>query len=73
MELYCNSDKSSVKSKHIIMKFLVINDKVRNHIMSVDSVNIILNITDSLIKGLPPKVFLGHIAHMGMASHDILL
>ena len=56
IELYYNSDKSSTKSKHIDIKFLIINDKVRNHIVSVDSVSTILNITDSLIKELPPKV-----------------
>jgi len=41
--------------------------------VSVDSVIIIFNITDPLIRGLPPKVFLEHIAHMGMASHDDIL
>ena len=70
IELYCNSDKSSTKSKHIDIKFLIINDKVRNHIVSVDSGSTIHNITYLLIKGLPPKVFLKHIAHIGMASHD---
>ena len=69
----CYSDKSSAKSKHIDIKFLVINDKVRNHILSVDSESTILNITDSLLKGLSPKVFLEHIAHMGIASHDNIL
>ena len=74
IELYYNSDKSSVKSKHIDIKFFVINDKVQNHILSVDSDDTILNITDPLIKGLSPKVFLEHIAHMGMTSHyDILI
>ena len=74
IELYCNScDKSSAKSKHIDIKFLVINDKVRNHIVFVDSVSTILNITDPLIKGLPPKVFLEYIAHMKMASPDDIL
>ena len=41
--------------------------------MSVDSVSIILNITDSLTKELPPAVFLENIAHFGMASHDDIL
>jgi len=42
--------------------------------LSVDSDDTILNITDPLIKGLSPKVFLEHIAHMGMTSHyDILI
>ena len=61
------------KSKHIDMKFLVIKDKVQNHIVFVDSVSTILNITNSLIKGLPSKVFLEHVAHMGMASHNNIL
>jgi len=73
IELYCNSDKSSVKSNHIDIKFLVINDKVQNHIVSIDSVSTILNITDSLIKRLPLKVFLEHIAHMRMTSRDDIL
>ena len=73
IELYCNSDKSSAKSKRIDIKFFVIKDKVRNHIVSVDSVSIIFNIGDPLIKRLLPKIFLKHIAHMGMASHDDIL
>jgi len=65
IELYCNSDKSSAKLKHIDIKFFVIKDKVWNHIVSVDSINTIFNITNPLIKSLSPKVFLGHIAYMG--------
>ena len=42
LELYYNSDKSSVKSKHIDIKFLVIRNKVQNHIKSVDSVVLFL-------------------------------
>ena len=73
IELYCNSDKSSTKSKHINIKFLVIKDKVHNHIVSVDNVSTILNITDPLTKGLSPKVFLEHIAHIGMTRYDDIL
>ena len=68
-----NSDKSPVKSKHIDIKFLIIKDKVRNHIVPVDNISTIFNITDSLIKGLPPKVFLKHITHIGMTSHDDIM
>ena len=70
IELYCNNDKSSIKSKHIDIKFLVNNDEVQNHILSVDSVSTILNIANSFIKGLSPKIFLQHIVHMEMASHE---
>ena len=71
--LYCNSDKSSAKSKHIDIKFLVINDKDQNHIVSIFSVSTILNITDPLIKRFSPKVFLELISHIGMANHDDIL
>ena len=73
INLYCNSDKSSAKSKNFNIKFLIIKDKIRNHIVSVDSVSIIFKIIDPLIKRLPPKVFLEHIAHKEMASDDILV
>ena len=73
IELYCNIDNSSAKSKHIDIKFLVINDKVRNHTVSVDSVSAIFNIIDPFVKRLPSKVFLEHVAHMGIASHDDIL
>ena len=73
IKLYCNSDESSTKSEHIDIKFLVIKNKVQNHVVSVDIVSSIFNITDPLIKGLPPKIFLEHIARMGMASHDDVL
>ena len=55
IELYCNSDKGSAKSKHIDIKFLVIKDKVRNHIMSVNSVITIFNI--ALFEGELSKLF----------------
>jgi len=73
IELYCNSDKNSVKPKHIDIKFLIIKDNVHNHIVSIDSVSTIFNITDSLITGLSPEVFSEHVAHMEMASHDDIL
>ena len=55
------------------IKFLIINDKVWNHIVSVDNVSTILNITDPLVKRFSPKVFLEHISHMGMSSDDNIL
>jgi len=41
--------------------------------VSVDNASTILCITDPLTKRLPPKVFLEHNAHLGMASHDDIL
>ena len=41
--------------------------------MFVGSVSIIFNITDPLNKGLSLKVFLEHIARIGMTNHDDIL
>ena len=72
-EVYCKSDKSSTRLRYFDIKFLVIKDRFWNHIVTVNCVSTILNIADPLNKRLPPKVFLEHIAHMGMASHDDIL
>ena len=73
-ELYYKSDKSSVRSRHINIKFFIIKNSVRNNIVSVVSLSTSLNITDTLTKGLPPKVFLELVAHMEMTSpNDILV
>jgi len=56
--------------RYIDIKFFVIKERIRIHIVSVDSDSIILTIIDPLIEELPPKVFLEHVAHMRMASHD---
>jgi len=41
--------------------------------VSVNNISTILNIINSLTKKLPPKVFLEHIAHMGIANPDDIL
>jgi len=66
VELYSKSDKSSARSRHIDIKFLIVKDKVLNNTVSVDSISTSLNIADPLTKELPSKVFLEHVAHMGM-------
>ena len=74
VEFYWKNDKSSARSRHIDIKFLVVKDRVRNNIVSFDNINSSLIIADPLTKRLPPKVFLEHVAHMGMASpNDILI
>ena len=50
-KLCYKSDKSSAKSRHIDIKFLVIKDRVRNNIVFIDSISTILNIADPLTKG----------------------
>ena len=63
-KIYCKSDKSLEGSRHIDTMFLVIKDRVQNSIVSLDSISTILNVADSLTKGMPSKVFFEYIAHM---------
>ncbi|KAK8948501.1 hypothetical protein KSP39_PZI005632 [Platanthera zijinensis] len=67
-ELYSNNDKSSARSKHIDIKFLVVKERVRNRLVSIEYISTKLMIADPLTNGLPPKIFLEHVARMSVAS-----
>ncbi|KAF7138080.1 hypothetical protein RHSIM_Rhsim07G0133500 [Rhododendron simsii] len=67
-ELYSKNDKSSSKSKHIDIKFLVVKERVRNHLMSIEYISTELMIADPLTKGLPSKVFKEHVARAGVVK-----
>ena len=75
LKLYCNNNpavcythnnKSSDAAKHIDIKYYVVKDKVRDHIISLEHIRIEKMIADPLTKGLPPSVFREHLAGMGL-------
>ena len=66
--LYSNNNRSSIKSKFIDIKFLVVKERVQSGLISIEHIGTNSMIADPLIKGLPPKVFHEHIAHMGVVS-----
>ena len=70
--LYSHNNRSSSKSKHIDIKFLVVKEKVQSQQVSIEHFSINFMVVDLLTKGLPPKVFHEHIAHMGMALFDMV-
>ena len=72
-ELFCKNDKNSKRLRRIDIKYLVVNDRVQNHIMSVDIISIALNIVNLLTKGLPSIVFMDNVARMEMASPNDFL
>jgi hypothetical protein len=63
---YSNNNKSSCKSKYIGIKFLTIKERVQNGLISIKHIGTDFMIADPLTKGLIPKVFHGHVAHMGI-------
>ena len=66
--LYSNNNKSSTKSKFIDIKFLVVKERVQSGLISIEHIGTNSMIADPLTKGLPPKVYHEHTAHMGVVS-----
>ena len=64
--LYSNNNMSSSRSKHIDIKFLVVKERVQSGQISIEHIGTNSMIADPLTKGLPPKVFHEHTAHMGV-------
>ena len=64
--LYSNNNRSSSKSKHIDIKFLVVKESVQSGQISIEHLRTNSVITCPLTKGLPPKVFHEHVAYMGI-------
>ena len=63
---YAHNNKSSGAAKHIDIKYYVVRDKVRDHIISLEHIRIEKMLVDPLTKGLPPSVFREHLAGMDL-------
>jgi hypothetical protein len=63
---YTHNNRSSGAAKHINIKYYVVKDKVRDHIINLEHISIEKMLTDPLIKGLPPNMFREHVAGMGL-------
>ena len=75
LKLYCDNEPAvtyarnnwlSNAAKHINIKFYVVKDKVRDHAISLEHVSTKKMLADLLTKGLPPNVFIEHLASMGL-------
>jgi len=71
--LYSNNNKSATKSKFIDIKFLVVKERVQNRQISIKHLRTNDMLADPLMKGLVPKVFHEHTAHMGLIPYSILV
>ena len=68
--LYSNNNMSSPKSKHIDIKFLVVNERIQSEQLSIEHIDTNSMIADPLTKGVPPKVFHKHTARMSVMSFE---
>ncbi|RVW20741.1 Retrovirus-related Pol polyprotein from transposon TNT 1-94 [Vitis vinifera] len=69
-ELYSKNNRSSSKSKHIDIKFLIVKERVQSLQVSIKHISTNSMIVDLLTKGLPPKVYHEHVTHMGVVHID---
>ena len=65
-------NRSSSKSKHIDIKFLVVKERVHSGQVFLEYIRTNSMIAN-LLKGLTPKVFHEHNAHMGVILLDNML
>jgi hypothetical protein len=54
---YAQNNRSSGAGKHIDIKYYVVKDKVRDHIINLEHISTDKMLADPLTKGLPPNVF----------------
>jgi hypothetical protein len=64
--LYSNDNRSSSKFKYIDIKFLAVKEKVQSGFISIEHIGTSSMLADPLTKGLIPKQFHEHVAHMGI-------
>ena len=56
--LYSNNNISSMKSKYIETKFLIVKERVQSGQLSIEHIGTNSVNMDSLTEGLPPKMFM---------------
>ena len=66
---YAHNNKSSGAAKHIDIKYYVVKDNVRDHIISLEHIRTEKMLADPLTKGLPPSVFREYLASIGFREN----
>ena len=63
---YAHNNKKSTATKSIQIRFYSIKDRIQDHTISLEHIRTKDMLADPLTKGLPPSVFMEHVANMGM-------
>ena len=70
LKIYCDNsaavffsknDKYSKGAKHMELKYFTVKEEVQKHKVSIEHISTDLMIGDPLTKGLPPKLYAGHV------------
>ncbi|XP_059654473.1 secreted RxLR effector protein 161-like [Cornus florida] len=71
--MYSRNNKSSGKSRYIDIKYFVVKERIQNQLVSIEHISTQQMIADPITKGLSPKLYSEHVAHMGIIdSFDLL-
>jgi len=77
LKIYCDNsatiffsknDKYSKGAKHMELKYFIVKEEVQKHRVSIEHISTDLMIANPLTKGLPPKLYAGHVKNMGIMS-----
>jgi len=77
LKIYCDNsaavffsknDKYSKGAKHMELKYFAVKEEVQKRKVSIEHISTDLMIADHLTKGLPPKLYVGHVKNMGIMS-----
>jgi hypothetical protein len=63
---FSHNNKSSGVAKHIDLRYLVMRERVQYRTINLDHIGTKVMLEDPLMKGLPPNIFEGHVAGMGL-------
>ena len=64
---FSKNNKCSSKSKHIELKFDVVQERIQQQKVSMEHIKTDLILVDPLTKALAPKKFREHVSSMGLA------
>ncbi|GJT41127.1 hypothetical protein Tco_0940992 [Tanacetum coccineum] len=68
---FLNNTSSTGASLYLETKYLYVREKVEDNSIAIEYISIHDMLADSLTKGLPPKLFLEHVAGMGLCDSQI--
>lgn len=65
---FCKNNKRSAGLKHMKVKYLLVREKVREGLTTVDYINTTEMIADPLNKAIPNNAFHKHVTNIGLLS-----
>ncbi|GJW13941.1 hypothetical protein Tco_0018074 [Tanacetum coccineum] len=68
---FLNNTSSTGAGLYLETKYLYVREKVEDNSIAIEYISIHDMLADSLTKGLPPKLFLEHVAGMGLCDSQI--